>query len=420
MKELRPALRAYLLGVSALAATALTIGWVLGVPAADPIAALLLGGFAWAAQMRPLHLSSKLKIDVDDAPAFAIALVFDPAYAMLVAGVAMICSRIATRREPWYGHLFNVAVSVLAAGAASLTYRRFAGAGFTETDDLVAAVASALVLYAVRTALVDAVVALHLRRDPRHHWWRLHSRGLSQVVALYLLGGLAALLVEVQPWTLLLLILPVGLIHLSLSEVSRLRARTRAAIFEMADLLDQRDPYTHGHSQRVAEYAERVARHLQLPQSQTDLIRESARLHDLGKIGTPDSVLHKPASLAGHEVVAMQAHAEYGARILEKLPDFWEGAALVAAHHERNDGQGYPRGLRGHEIPLEVAIIAVADAYDAMATDRPYRMALTWPDILSELQGGRGSQWDAVAVDAFIEAMGPAASRSPRLRQAAS
>jgi putative nucleotidyltransferase with HDIG domain len=407
MTELRPALRVYVLAVLLTAAFGAAIALASPGSAPDPTAFVLLAGFMFAAQLRPLHLSSKLKIDVDDTPAFAVVLLFDPAYAMLAAGAAMLASRLIAPREPWYGRAFNVAVAILAVGTASAAYRLVAGTGFDLTKSVVAAAIAAVLLYVVRTTLVDIVVAMHLRRDPRSNWWRLHRRAVTQVLALYVMGVLAALLVEVQPFALALLVLPVALIYVSLNEVSRVRARTRDAIFALADLLDQRDPYTHGHSQRVAQYAEKVATHMRLSPAQVDLVRESARLHDLGKIGTPDAVLRKPTALAGHELVSMQAHAEYGARILSNLPDFWEGAALIAAHHERKDGRGYPRGLRGDEIPLEVAIIAVADAYDAMATDRPYRPALSWTDIRSEFEHGRGAQWDAVAVDAFLEAMAP-------------
>jgi HD-GYP domain-containing protein (c-di-GMP phosphodiesterase class II) len=411
MTELRPALRLYIGAALISAVVALGVAAVFrSAGVFDTAAFLLLGGFACAAQIRPLHLSSKLKIDVDDTAVFAAALLFEPFFAMLLAGGAMLASHIWSRREPWYGHAFNVAVVVLAVGASSAAYRFVAGTDFSATKDITSILAAGVVLYVVRTVLVDLVVAMHLRRDPRANWRRLHRRAVTQTLALYVLGALAALLVNVEPLALVFFVLPVALIYISLSEVSRVRARTRAAIFELADLLDERDPYTHGHSQRVAEYAERVALHMRLSPAQVDLVRESGRLHDLGKIGTPVEVLRKPAALAGHELVAMRAHAEYGARILAKLPDFWEGAALVAAHHERKDGRGYPRGLRGDEIPLEVAIIAVADAYDAMATDRPYRPALAWSEIRGELEAGKGTQWDAAVVVAFVETMGPMAA----------
>lgn len=407
MNDLRPALRLYVGAVLIVAVIAIGVAFALPAEAVDATTFGLLAVFAFAAQIRPLHLSSKLKIDVDDTALFAAALLFDPFHAMALGGGAMVLSRLWSRREPWYGHAFNVAVVLLAIGASSAAYRVVAGASFADAKIVAAAIAAGVALYVVRTLLVDLVVSLHLRRDPRVTWRRLHRRAIAQTLALYTLGALAALLVEVEPWALVLLATPVALIYVSLREVSRVRTRTRDAIFELADLLDRRDPYTHGHSQRVAAYAERVAVHMRLSPAQVDLVRESGRLHDLGKIGTPDEVLRKPSALAGHELVAMQAHAEYGARILSNLPDFWEGAALVAAHHERKDGRGYPRGLRGDEIPLEVAIIAVADAYDAMATARPYRPAMTWIEIRRELEAGGGTQWDASVVGAFLETMAP-------------
>jgi HD-GYP domain-containing protein (c-di-GMP phosphodiesterase class II) len=408
MAELRLPLRLYLLAVTWIAVLGFTVAWSLRAPGApDAASFLLLALFAVAAQAWPLHLSSKLKINVDDTAIFAAALLFEPAWAMLLGGGAMLVSRAWARQEPWYGHVFNSAVVVLSVGASSALYRLVAGSGLATSMDALAAAVAGIALYAVRTTLVDLVVALHLRRDPRPHSMRLHRRAVTQTLALYALGALAAVVVDAQPWALVLFAIPVALIYLSLKQVSRMREQTRAAIFELADLLDARDPYTHGHSQRVAEYADRVARHMRLSPAQVELVRESGRLHDLGKIGTPIEVLHKPAALAGHELVAMRAHPEYGARILANLPDFWEGAALVVAHHERPDGRGYPRGLRGDEIPLEVAIVAVADAYDAMATDRPYRPSLNWSEIRAEFERGRGTQWDAVVVDAFVEVMAP-------------
>ena len=128
-------------------------------------------------------------------------------------------------------------------------------------------------------------------------------------------------------------------------------------------------------------------------------------MHDLGKIGTSDHILQKPGPLDEGELADMRTHAEYGARLLARLPEFWEGASLVRAHHERWDGAGYPRGLQAKEIPQEVAIIAVTDAYDAMATDRPYRKALSWQQIRTELERCRGHQWEAAVVDAFLAMM---------------
>jgi len=115
--------------------------------------------------------------------------------------------------------------------------------------------------------------------------------------------------------------------------------------------------------------------------------------------------LLKPGPLTDEEQREMRRHAEIGHRLLSRLPEFWEGAELVLSHHERHDGAGYPRGLKGDELPIEVSVISVADTYDAMTTDRPYRKGLAWDVVRAELIRQRGKQWRERAVDAFIEMM---------------
>src|SRR4029079_5057200 len=134
-----------------------------------------------------------------------------------------------------------------------------------------------------------------------------------------------------------------------------------------------------------------------------ELIRDAARVHDIGKIGTNDMVLLKAGPLNPDEQVEMRRHVETGHRRLRHLPESWEGAELVLAHHERHDGKGYPRGLAGDELPIEVSVISVADSYDAMTTDRPYRRGLPWEAVRAELVRGRGTQWRDRAVDLFVE-----------------
>jgi len=376
-------------------------------PAADRVTlAIILFAASTIAQLRPIHVSTKMKLTVNEVATFAGAILLGPLWAMTVAaGSALVATFFHPKRASWYNRLFNVSVQALGAGAAAASYAFLAVDGSSVAHNPIAVVAAAIVMYLVWTALVDIVLALQLRRDPIATWWPLHRREMIQSAALYALGGLAALSLGVSIWTSVLFVVPVLLVFATIREASRLREQTRQAIYELADLVDQRDPYTHGHSQRVAQYAERLARRLRLSSTQIDLIREAARMHDVGKIRTPDDVLNKPGPLDVRELVEMHAHAEDGAKLLARLPDFWEGAALVRCHHERHDGTGYPRGLAGMEIPKEAYVIAVADAYDAMATDRPYRNALTWPQIVAEYRRGRGTQWSAEIVDAFVAMM---------------
>lgn len=405
MAKLRWPLRVYITAVIVTATLAFLVASIEPEPAiADRLSlALILLAASTIAQLRPIHVSTKIKLNVNDVATFAGSILLGPLAAMAVAaGSALVASFFRPRKTTWYSRLFNISVTALGTGAAAATYSFLAVGGASVVQNPAAVVVAAIVMYLVQTALVDVVAALQLRRDPVSTWWPLHRREMIQNASLYALGGLAALSLGVNVWTSVLFVVPVLLVFATMREATRLREQTRQAIYELADLVDQRDPYTHGHSQRVAQYAERLARRLRMSATQIDLIREAARMHDVGKIRTPDDVLNKPGPLDVRELVEMHAHAEDGAKLLARLPDFWEGAALVRAHHERHDGTGYPRGLAGMEIPREASVIAVADAYDAMATDRPYRNALTWPQILAEYRRGRGTQWSADVVDIFV------------------
>ena len=134
----------------------------------------------------------------------------------------------------------------------------------------------------------------------------------------------------------------------------------------------------------------------------TDIVVKSGVLHDIGKIATPDSILFKPGPLTEHEWIEMQKHAEFGAEILGELPALAPFAPIVRAHHERWDGKGYPYGLKGEQIPFEARVVAVADAFHAMISNRPYRPAIAQREAMEILREGRGTQWDAEVVDAMI------------------
>src|SRR5579884_3846287 len=177
--------------------------------------------------------------------------------------------------------------------------------------------------------------------------------------------------------------------------------------------LEEKDPYLRGHSMRVAGYAVGIARELGLDGATLDAIALGAELHDLGKIGVSEAVLHKPGPLTDAEYRHIMEHPVIGARILAPLMrDAPAALAIVRSHHERLDGRGFPDGLKGEAIPLEVRIATVADSFDAMTSLRPYRPALSVARALAELEEGKGVQFDARAVEAFRAAF-PDASRLP-------
>ena len=403
MRKLRRPVRLFVVAVigSGAAGLVAAAAWSPLPHAIDLSVLAILFLLAAIPRLWPTHLSTKMKVTTDDTATFAAALLYGAVIAMMLALVASIVPSRLPTKTPLYNRLFNSATRVLALGSAATVYVLTAGDGGILANPLAVALAAG-VNYLVGTALVDMVVALQLRRDPIASWWPVHRRDLAYHAGLYGLGALAAIAAGVQPWAVVFVVAPVALTLLLLRHASRLAQQTRAAIIQLADLIDRRDKYTYGHSQRVAAYANRLARRMKLAPSQVDLVTEAARLHDLGKITTPDDVLLKRGELEGAELSVMREHSEVGYQLLARLPDFWEGAALVRAHHERADGTGYPLAIAGPDLPLEASIIAVCDAYDAMSSDRVYRRALSWRQIKDELQRGRGTQWDSRVVDACL------------------
>ncbi len=173
----------------------------------------------------------------------------------------------------------------------------------------------------------------------------------------------------------------------------------------LALALDARDHYTHGHSQQVTEYAVDIAREMGLSFKEIDIIRDAGVLHDIGKIGIPDAILLKPGRLTEEEYAEIKKHPVIGKKILEPVNCLADKIPLIYHHHERIDGKGYPEGLEGDNIPLGARILAVADAYQAMTSDRPYRKALPSLIAIEELKRYKGRQFDPDIVDAFLRVL---------------
>ncbi len=172
----------------------------------------------------------------------------------------------------------------------------------------------------------------------------------------------------------------------------------------LANAIDEKDPYTRGHSERVAYYSACLAKHLGMPPEEVERVHLSGIIHDVGKIGIEDKILRKAAALTDEEYAIMKQHPTKGAHILEAVPLLRDKAGDGLMHHENVDGSGYPKGLKGHEIPLFGRIVSVADAFDAMTTDRPYSKAMTFEAAVARLKFLAGKKFDAPCVEAFERA----------------
>ena len=174
-------------------------------------------------------------------------------------------------------------------------------------------------------------------------------------------------------------------------------------VMTLSGAVDAKDPYTNGHSRRVAEYAREIALRYGYSPERAQNIYLIGLLHDIGKIGIPDTIINKPDRLSDEEYELTRRHPEMGCRILENIPDFPELAIGAHWHHERFDGKGYPDGLSGTDIPEEARIIAVADTYDAMTSRRSYRDVMPQPEVRAEIAKGVGTQFDPVFAKIMLQ-----------------
>ena len=172
----------------------------------------------------------------------------------------------------------------------------------------------------------------------------------------------------------------------------------------LAAAIDGKDPYTRGHSERVSRFSMAIAQRLGLSDEEVEKIRISALLHDVGKIAIDDNILKKPAALTDEEYEVMKGHPQKGYKIMSQIPAMKEFLPGMYMHHEMVNGMGYPQGLKGEEIPLMGKIVAVADTFDAMTTDRPYQKAMKFEDAVARIESFVGTRYDPGVVAAFSEA----------------
>jgi hypothetical protein len=391
---------------------AVTLGWSYWhAPALDPslwqmsITSILVC-LVIVAYRFPIHIDTHTKVEVVTVPVFMLALLAPPALAGCAAGLAILVAEmmVRTRRGLYWSDIWTAASRwVLVVIVAALLARGLQAFGLPLPFILIVS-AGWLFLGDVVTLPLVLVAMNHRRPLPTipalaREMWRVEA-------AQYLLGIIAVLLVQVMPWALPLLIYPVFLVYASFRRAYELQDNTRMLLQQMADLVDQRDSLTEQHSRHVADLCVPLLQELRVGSNESDLIVAAARVHDLGKIGISETILHKPGPLTSEEWTVMRTHVEVGAAMLEQsLQSGRQGqrlAKIIRGHHERWDGKGYPHGLVGADIPLGGRVIAVADAFDAMVADRVYRPRMSEMQALSVLRQGRGTQWDPRVVDAFL------------------
>ncbi len=332
----------------------------------------------------------------------AAVIIAGPWAAALVAGTGVLVVD-PLRGAHWKRVLYNASVFALAAFLGGSVFELL-GAKPGAVDlpaDFLAISGLALSYAVVNTLLVSLVVSLTKTVPFRPVMVDALRSEFAAATAEAGLGTASALLALHDAWGLIALLPLIGAVYLSQARLALLRRETARALETFANVVDERDPSTHSHSARVADYAAGLARALGLPASSVARLRWAGRLHDLGKIAVDTSVLRTAGSLSPDQWLTMQRHPRLSARLLRQFRFAAEEAQAAEYHHERYDGGGY-YGMGGTEVPLASHFLIVADSYDAMTSDRPYRKGLSRTEALAEIEANLGTHFHPVVGKSFV------------------
>jgi diguanylate cyclase (GGDEF)-like protein/putative nucleotidyltransferase with HDIG domain len=366
-------------------------------------------------------------VSTSAAPILAGTLLYGPLGAV-VLGLSFALVAKLKHRSPLNRFVFN-SINHLIAGLLITYLIIFSGKPFTDNIlivQLLICVISAVIVFLSTTILVafainiDTGAPFKVVWKEKFSWLSPYYVSMGMIAYALILGyqttgfiGLAVILVP-----LLMLRLSVKqYIDRTIGMVNELRGKNTLLenssqeinslnedlLNALAETIDLRDPFTLGHSQYVTRYSVLLAKKFGLSSESIDLIRNAGLLHDIGKIGIPDAILLKPFPLTVDEYKIIQKHTVLGADILQKAQSLKHLSPIVRHHHERYDGNGYPDRLKGQDIPIEARIIAIADAVEAMASDRPYRRALSLEKIEEELKRNSGTQFDPMIIESMLQ-----------------
>jgi len=355
----------------------------------------------------PIKMPRGSIISTSIAPLVVLLSLGGPTAAGWVALIGTTDLRELRREVPWYGTLANHAGLALPAVFGGIVSGMFGGPDATPPVSALATAAGATVFFVSNLIITALVLSLRhgesaldvIRGDvPTFVGTFLALVPLAWLMSqVYVLDG-------VGWWAILLVILPVYLIRLSLRRYIDIREMFTQTVKSLAQAVDARDKYTSGHSMRVQLISVDIGRVMRVSEKQLEALEWGGLLHDIGKIGVPDSVLNKPDRLTKEERAIMNAHPVIGANIIAPVTKLAPELPIIRHHHEWYNGSGYPDRLMGDEIPVLARILHVADAFEAMTAARPYRMKpLTGEHAMAELRKFAGIQFDPAIVDSFTK-----------------
>jgi len=357
------------------------------------------------AEFMPVDLPVGGNVTIGFPIDFVVILVYGPAIAMIVTVFGALIGEIIEGKTRWYKIVFNVSQYALSAGVAGIAYQILGGVvGAVNLNNyIIPAVICAIIYYLINLNLFMIVISFAEEVSILSVWKKRLSGIIATYIALTPIGFVMAMVyVSIGIWGIILFFFPLILARRSFELYTKMRRVYLDTIRALAAAIDAKDPYTKGHSERVAQLALSIAEEMDLPEREIEKIEYTALLHDVGKIGVDERILAKNDGLTDEEYKKIKAHTITGAKIIEPVDFLKDSYDAIYHHHERYDGDGYPDGLKERNISLTARIIAVADAFDAMGSDRPYRKKLSKKKIFKELKEQSGKQFDPNIVNILL------------------
>lgn len=380
-------------------------------PAHAPFQALLLICLGVIAANMIVELPFSVSISLGFAVVFSALLYAGPLAAGVVGAVSAFSVQEVRDRKPLILMAGNAGQLALSGMSAGLVYELVGGTPLQSGVSLQSASLGSILgpalavsaFFAVNVALVSIGVSLKTRMSLRETLpvLNLGSYWVSLIV-LALLGLVMAYLLALSSWAgSLLLVLPFALARRTFRVSLELSEAYTATVRSLVAAIEAKDPYTRGHSERVAVMSRALAERMGMPAGDTDLVERAALLHDVGKIGVSITTLTSSSPLSADEVREIRNHPVIGSSLLDGVEFLSDTVPIVRHHHEHIDGAGYPDGLAGEDIPLLSRVLATVDAYDAMTSDRAYRPAMSETDAIAEMVRVAGQQLDPSVVNAL-------------------
>ncbi len=420
----RRRVRAHLFAAAILAGAVATgiVLWPTAVP--NPISLLFFFVIIAVTEALPIRLPrARGTVSVGFAMCYSAVILFGPFWGGLLTAIGSLRKAEVTGRVEVLETLFNRGQLFLAGVSGGLVFHSISGGSLEAGQGVLigATMAGGIAYFVANVTAVVIYFSLKMGADPRAlvlndiRWSIPSYMGLMPIAYLNV-----AVYGAVGKLGVIFFLLPLLVGRYAFQMYSQLREVFVSTISALAAALEARDPHTSGHAERVSYYAVRIAKGMQLPDDRVELLQYIAILHDIGKLGIEDQLLRKPGKFDAAEMKIMQSHSQIGANILSKIKALREGASWVLHHHERYDGAGYPDGLQGEDIPLEARILAVADAFDAMLSERPYKDPMTPGEVRRELIRCRGTQFDPQVTDVLVDLMDNTDLVQPQIHRAGS